>query len=67
VNKEWVRALSVPRHLGLYYRLLVPLLSADNDGSSTKLEVLVYCKYRTFTDGEIADMRADQVRVIYKK
>jgi hypothetical protein len=66
VNKEWVRALSVPRHLGLHYRLFVPLLSADNDGSSSKLEDLVYCKRRTFTDGELADLRAGKLRVNYR-
>lgn len=44
-----------------YYRVFVPLLSADNDVSSEKLEGLVDCKGRTLSDEELANLKAAQV------
>lgn len=43
-----------------YYRVFVPLLSADNDVSSKKLEDLD-CNSRTLTDEELANLKATQV------
>jgi hypothetical protein len=60
-NKGWVRVLSVARHLGLYYRVFVPLLSADTVASCNKLEDLVDCKGRTLTDDELANLMAAQI------
>ena len=49
--------------LRLYYRIFVPLLSADNDGSSKKLEYLVNCKGRTLKDEELANLKAAQLYI----